>query len=231
MIDHISDMILEHLELWLDPEMRDGAENMAVDEWLMNQSRTQSLLRIYRWQGNWGTLGYFGNITAAQASIPELRWVRRWTGGGTVDHRADWTYSLFIPDQEKLAKTRGTASYAWIHQKLHETLHREGLESIMCQGELETGNAMCFDNPVDRDLVAADGTKLAGAGQRRSKMGLLHQGSVAVGGDLVQSTMRGRLLAELMAKHVHEVELFSPHDEITYLCRERYANPSWTQRR
>jgi lipoate-protein ligase A len=36
----------------------------------------------------------------------------------------------------------------------------------------------CFEKPVAWDLLGADGEKIAGAGQRRSRKGILHQGSV-----------------------------------------------------
>jgi lipoyl(octanoyl) transferase len=54
------------------------------------------VLRVYGWQGNWGSLGYFGKSPKRVAGFPEIDWVRRWTGGGTVDHRADWTYTARV---------------------------------------------------------------------------------------------------------------------------------------
>ena len=79
--------VFENLQLWLDPVARPGPEAMAVDEWLLGEVQVP-LLRIYRWQGEWGSLGYFGSLSEAQKNFPGLQWVRRWTGGGTVDHRA-----------------------------------------------------------------------------------------------------------------------------------------------
>ncbi len=39
----------------------------------------------------------------------------------------------------------------------------------------------CFQNPVQSDLLAADGGKIAGGAQRRNRHGLLHQGSIKAG--------------------------------------------------
>ena len=36
----------------------------------------------------------------------------------------------------------------------------------------------CFEKPVAWDLLGENGEKIAGAGQRRSRYGVLHQGSV-----------------------------------------------------
>ena len=38
--------------------------------------------------------------------------------------------------------------------------------------------SVCFNNPVAFDLADTQGVKIAGAGQRRTRHGLLHQGSL-----------------------------------------------------
>ena len=82
---------------------------MAVDEWLL-ETATLPVLRVYRWAGEWASIGYFGEVTAARAAFPGVNLVRRWTGGGMVDHRADWTYTIVAPHSEPLAGCRGAES-------------------------------------------------------------------------------------------------------------------------
>ena len=150
-----------------------------MDEWLLETAELP-VLRVYGWLGGWGSVGYFGNLTEAQASFPGVEWVRRWTGGGTVDHRADWTYTVVAPAGGALVGLRGAESYRMLHAALAEVLVAEGIDARLSSGAEETGAALCFENPVSHDLVGAGDRKLAGAGQRRTNRGLLHQGSVAL---------------------------------------------------
>jgi len=219
--------VFENLQLWLDPVARPGPEAMAVDEWLLGEVQVP-LLRIYRWHGEWGSLGYFGSLSEAQKNFPGLQWVRRWTGGGTVDHREDLTYTLVVPIFHPLARARGAESYRLIHEALAAALEMAGLSARLSNGAEETGAAACFENPVCHDLGTSGSRKLAGAGQRRTKNGLLHQGSVAIENAHVN-------FAPLFAAHLSEkweaVEISVPAECIGDLTRDRYLEPGWLTRR
>jgi lipoyl(octanoyl) transferase len=221
--------VIEKLALWIDPRKRPGPEAMAVDEWLLETARSP-VLRVYRWQGNWGSLGYFGKISEARAALAGLDWVRRWTGGGLVDHRADWTYTLVVPAGEKLCQLGGSVSYRLIHEALAKALEEEGIEIRMSSGDQQTGAALCFRNPVGHDLMDGAGRKLAGAGQRRTKSGLLHQGSLALPCADAAGQLRAGRLATALAKQWEQVDVMPPAEEIGRMTRVRYANPAWTER-
>ena len=203
---------------------------MAVDEWLL-ETAVAPVLRIYQWHGEWASLGYFGDLTQARNTLPGVSWVRRWTGGGVVDHRADWTYTVVAPHGEALAGWRGAESYRQIHEALVATLRDESCGVRLSTGEAQTGAAMCFDNPVSHDLVAGDGRKLAGAGQRRTRHGLLHQGSVALACAGAESRQRALSLATGLAEAWELRDFQAPLEHISRLVRERYANTAWTNRR
>lgn len=64
-------MIFREMELWFDPQARSGPEAMAVDEWLLETGQLP-MMRIYRWDGAWGSLGYFSNLEEAQGRF--LAW-------------------------------------------------------------------------------------------------------------------------------------------------------------
>jgi len=85
----------------------------------------------------------------------------------------------------------------------------------------------CFQSPVPGDIVA-NGRKLAGAAQRRSKWGLLHQGAIAV-----------KLSAQQLGKGFHQVLSveFQPYEMPTELlavaqrlASEKYATDAWNKR-
>lgn len=223
--------LFERLLLWVDPVQRAGPEAMAVDEWLLETAPTP-VLRAYRWAGAWASVGYFGEITSASAAFPGLNLVRRWTGGGIVDHRTDWTYTLVAPQGEPLAGWRGAESYRRIHETLAETLTTEGIAARFSTGDEETGVALCFENPVSHDLVGASGNKLAGAGQRRSRQGLLHQGSVAAGcHDEAKSRTRVEDFASRLSKTWELFPIQPDPGDLSRRIDARYASHEWTNRR
>ncbi|MFD0893642.1 hypothetical protein KBB96_07145 [Luteolibacter ambystomatis] len=221
--------VFQSLLCWCDDVERGGPENMAVDEWL-HETALQPVLRVYRWQPGWGSLGYFGALAEARNSFPELSWVRRWTGGGTVDHRVDWTYTLVVPTEEELATARGAESYRVIHAALAEVLPQEGWNVRLADGSLETGAASCFENPVCHDLVDEAGRKIAGAGQRRTRNGLLHQGSVSGGPDWADAVIRAERLSEVLSERW---DMFHPllSDGLLEMRVRHYADAKWTARR
>lgn len=222
--------IFKELLLWIDPVKRTGPEAMAVDEWLL-ETASRPVLRVYGWEGEWASLGYFGKIAEARVLFPDVGLVRRWTGGGMVDHRADWTYTVVAPQDEPLAAWRGAESYKRIHEALAETLATEGIAASLSSGGDETGAAMCFENPVGHDLLET-GRKLAGAGQRRSRAGLLHQGSVSRASvDGGASARRAEDFASRISRTWELFQRLPAATDIAGRVEARYSSGAWTERR
>ena len=224
-------VIFPRMMLWVDGVARSGPETMAVDEWLL-ETTVCPVLRVYKWKGDWASLGYFGKIEEARQRFPGLNLVRRWTGGGMVDHRCDWTYSLAVPKNENLAQLRGADSYLMIHEKLVKTIEYKhfGVEIVSRNQPMESN--VCFENPVIHDLVDSSGQKLAGAGQRRSRSGLLHQGSVA--GSCVdpsESQKRAEDFASELSDCWSEFTERPQPSEITMKMTARYDRLEWLNRR
>ena len=220
--------LFETLLFWRDSEPRSGPENMAVDQWLL-ESTPEPVLRVYRWAGDWLSLGYFGRLRDADAlrrESPGLQVVRRPTGGGLVDHRRDRTYTLAIPRTHPLATLRGAESYRAIHAALAEALRRSGTEVELVTATPEASSPECFVSPVQWDLVDRAGGKVAGAGQRRTRHGLLHQGSVQGAGEAVLGCF---------AEHLGEQRLPGgvalPTGEQLAERAEKFARPAWLERR
>lgn len=224
-------MVFQRLSLWLDPVKRPCPEAMAVDEWLL-ETAAHPVLRVYGWLGDWGSIGYFGRLDEARVSFHgAIDWVRRWTGGGAVDHRADWTYTVVSPFAEPLTRLKGAESYRLLHDALAEALRMESIDARLSTGSEETGATLCFENPVNHDLMDSQHRKLAGAGQRRTKHGLLHQGSVASSCDAAVSETRAKRLASLLSESWELVSLDPPREDLLERMAKRYAASSWTTRR
>lgn len=198
---------------------------MAVDEWLWQQMSTP-LLRIYRWRDKWISIGYFSQ---APDDLCDGEMVRRPTGGGIVDHRNDWTYTLLVPRGLELAEMPGAQSYQVIHRAMAKVLEAEGKLAQLAEIEAAGDAAHCFTHPVVHDLVDATGQKIAGAGQRRGRTGLLHQGSVAL--PAPDFAARGIALAEQLAHAHFPIEMTPCESEIEELCCRKYRHPDWNYKR
>lgn len=220
------------LQLWIDPQPRSGPQNMAVDEWLL-ATASQPLLRVYGWLGDWVSYGYSLDEAEARRHFPDpgLRYVRRWTGGGVVDHRHDWTYTVVIPSTEPLAARSAPQRYFDIHAAVAATLQAEGIPAALSSGATATGSEACFENPVTSDITAADGAKLGGAGQRRSRDGVLHQGSILTPCDLTAPAKRALALAKHLAADALPVDRDPDPAAIAASIESRYGNPAWVRGR
>jgi lipoyl(octanoyl) transferase len=170
-------MKLETLRFWHDVTPRCGALNMAIDEAVLELAE-EPWLRVYHWHEPTISIGYSQPLSL----IPESRrgWpvVRRWTGGGVVEHNGDWTYTLAVPSRFALSDQRAVETYRWIHEAMIAALSESGISGCSLQPESASdGMGVCFDEPARFDVVH-DGRKVAGAAQRRSRAGLLHQGTI-----------------------------------------------------
>lgn len=218
---------LRTVHLWLDPCPRTGYENMAADELLMR--RSEAWLRIYGWAKPSVSYGYFDTAGVAAALFPGegVQYIRRWTGGGIVDHRIGTTYTLTLPAQRE-AYPPASVLYRWIHGALATALRRSGVECSLLATDAPDGGRACWASPVESDIVTPGGQKLAGAGQRRYQGAVLHQGLIQ---QCEPAAGWPQLLAEGLAHEVVLVQAAEPwagfDAELARLCREKYLAPAW----
>lgn len=222
--------VFESIDFWRDETPRTGAENMAVDQLLMEQVGERPILRVYEWSEPTVTFGYFLPLSDARMSFPDhsLAYVRRWTGGGVVDHRIDLTYTLIVPRSHALATARGAESYRVIHQAVADTLNALGDQVRLTVVDEGDGAAACFANPVAYDLTDVSGAKVAGAGQRRTKYGLLHQGSVITGAGI--DPFASTLIEELSTQASSWAPAPALLQAAGLLASKRYATDEWNMR-
>ena len=190
--------LLHGLGLWSDLTAREGPAQMACDEALL-QDATHPVLRIFRWTRPWVSAGYFVPWAEAAAVRPDLPVCRRWTGGGVVVHEGDLTFSLVVPRGEPWACLRPAESYQQLHEALTGALRSLGVAAGLSD-EAEPAGRECFARPVRHDILSA-GKKIAGGAQRRTKAGLLHQGSIQVAslGAEAGQVIGGALAADIFA--------------------------------
>lgn len=164
------------LEVYRDDIPRSAAMNMALDEALL-ESAIFPTLRFYRWRGPALSFGYFGSYADVADQRSEREIVRRWTGGGVVPHGADLTYSVIIPASHPFFARSSLAIYSDLHDAIRTALNANGISATLANAISPKIGEECFANAVRADVIS-QGQKIAGAAHRRSRAGLLHQGSI-----------------------------------------------------
>lgn len=219
---------LPSLTLWKDTRPRCGEDNMAADELLL--SLPGSWLRIYHWSEPTVTYGVFDTRKEAQRIFPasDIRFVRRWTGGGIVDHRNDTPFTLSLSRENFPVPPLSAALYAWIHGELASVFRAIGIECHLLSSDAPDGGRACWASPVTSDITDEQGRKLAGGGQRRTPHGILHQGSIQ---GCTPAKDWDELFAARLSAHVHIISGTEPvpgfEEKIAVLSREKYASAQW----
>jgi lipoyl(octanoyl) transferase len=174
-------MALRLMNSWLllNSGKCEAAFNMALDEALLEaMPRLQTpVLRFYGWTEPAATFGYFQKYSDVERATPLRPLIRRPTGGGIVPHDADWTYSAVFPPGHEWHSLKAEESYRRIHDWLRLAFAELNVETELapCCKKFQPGQ--CFVGHEKFDLLW-HGKKIAGAAQRRNKLGLLIQGSV-----------------------------------------------------
>ncbi len=223
-----------------DLKPRSAAMNMAIDQALLESAQVSSV-RFYRWFSPAVSFGYSGKFADVSSYRTQRDLVRRWTGGGIVFHGQDLTYSIVIPVTDPVFNESAVSIYEKIHLALRNALVASGRGAVvtgvgdpgrgaaMEAGVTDPGyNGHCFSNPAHADVLV-NGRKIAGAAQRRTRRGLLQQGSIQ-GIDLSED-FRARFTREL-SRNCAERRI---DDETLNRAREiavwKYGTGEWLRRR
>jgi lipoate-protein ligase A len=237
------------LTIYHDESPHSAAMNMAIDEALL-ETAVVPTIRFYRWRSPALSFGYFGKFSDVAIYVAGRDLVRRWTGGGIVFHGDDLTYSIVIPSSDPVFDESSIGIYEKIHRALCAALaagdqdaelaslealceRRKSRKGYLQIAQRRTGDRRslgynCFANPVRADVMM-DGRKIAGAAQRRTRRGLLQQGSIqgfAMKTDLAQRFAQG------LSANCSEFEV---NEKISRRAREfaqqKYGTESWQRRR
>ena len=222
------------LTIYHDESPHSAAMNMAIDEALL-ETAVVPTIRFYRWRSLGLSFGYFGKFSDVAIYAAERDLVRRWTGGGIVFHGDDLTYSIVIPASDPVFDESSIAIYEKIHRALCSALagHTQGAELVRVTNQVRTGDRGsydndCFANPVRADVMM-DGRKIAGAAQRRTRRGLLQQGSIQ---GFARKTDLAQKFAQALSANCSE---FEANEEIFRRAQEfaqqKYGTESWLRKR
>jgi lipoate-protein ligase A len=227
------------LAIYHDEIPHSAAMNMAIDEALL-ETAVVPTIRFYRWRSPALSFGYFGKFSDVAIYAAERDLVRRWTGGGIVFHGDDLTYSIVIPASDSVFDESSIAIYEKIHRGLCGALAKTEQRAVVAGDDDPGGfsaatrtavNASgynCFANPVRADVMM-DGRKIAGAAQRRTRRGLLQQGSIQ---GITMKTDLAQKFPQALSANCSE---FKVNEEIYRRARElvqqKYGTESWLRKR
>lgn len=219
-----SDMKFEKLRFIQENEPKTAAENMAVDEVLLCTADCP-VFRCYGWIRPSVSFGYFTPWKAVISQYAGRDLVRRWTGGGIVEHGEDFTYSLVFPAERGLPGTGEL--YRSIHLVIENLLRTNGRAVEMALIPDSVRSDACFEKAVEFDLKL-QGEKIAGAAIRRNRKGLLLQGSIQ---RLKVPEYFGAMLVSALGERV---EIYTLSDVLmekaVRMAKEKYGAAEWNRR-
>lgn len=163
-----------------------AAMNMAVDEAILiaQKEKSNPTLRFYDWTTPAFSFGYFQDITAevdVKACHSEgIELVKRMTGGGTVVHGWDVTYTLILP--RHTGEMGVSETYQQIGRSLVKAFEKLNIPAECYTAETDSVQAsenICLTNPAENDVMC-NGKKLAGVSVRRNRNGIMFQGYISL---------------------------------------------------
>jgi lipoate-protein ligase A len=223
--------------LLLDSGPGQPAQNMALDEALLEASPRlgRPMLRFYGWTDPAATFGFSQKYAEIEKLTPLRPLIRRPTGGGLVPHDADWTYSLIIPPAHPWYDLAAVASYRRTHEWLQAAWTRLNIATTLAPAARRVAPGQCFMGAEQFDLLWQD-QKIAGAAQRRTRTGLLVQGSLQPRPDRTVRTEWQQAMCAVGGERFGINWLsFTPdlslQEQAGQLARGKYSQPAYNQRR
>ena len=165
---------------------------MLLDAELLDtlDQHTLPILHFYDWEGDCATYGHFVNprdfLNLEEVDRRGLQLAKRPTGGGIVFHIWDLAFSILIPSNHDYFSENTLDNYAFVNNAVLSavTTFLAGRPKLELIGEdakaLDPScTRFCMAQPTKYDVVL-QGRKIAGAAQRKTKKGFLHQGTIAL---------------------------------------------------
>ena len=219
-------MTWESLRFFVDREPHSAAVNMAIDEALLFvEANREPILRCYRWRAPSVSFGYFTRWESVVGRYRQWDSVRRWTGGGIVEHAGDFTYSLILSAGNPLPTNREL--YRVVHTSIAEALRTRGYDVALTQTEDTLASDACFQRAVEFDVRLAQ-LNVAGAAIRRHRRGVLLQGSIQ--GMKLSPGFEADFAVRLSDRVAPLVLKPSVTEAAERLAREKYGSLDWNQR-
>src|SRR5262245_31214589 len=180
--------------LIVDRDARTGAENMALDEAIMEAvaaGDSPPTLRFYQWAPPCLSLGKrqpLDGVDLAACRADGVDVVRRATGGWAILHTDELTYSVALRPDDPRVSGAILDTYRTLSQGLIAGLRLMGADAEMSPvipGGAQNTSAACFEAPSAYEITI-EGRKLIGSAQTRPAGKVLQHGSLPLYGDITR---------------------------------------------
>jgi lipoate-protein ligase A len=118
--------------------------------------------------------------------------------------------------------------YGAVHEAMRQALAVNRIEATLAERAAPKLSDNCFANPVRADVLIGD-HKIAGAAHRRSRFGLLHQGSIQRP-DLPEQ-FRDDFARRLCARFERTAPPPASLERAHRIASEKYGTSAWLKRR
>jgi lipoate-protein ligase A len=176
----------------IDTGCQNAEENMRFDTELLESADAlfHPILHFYEWSGDSVTYGYFTDpskfLNLDKARRFSLQLARRPTGGGIVFHSWDMAFSILVPAACREFSLNTLENYAFVNNAVLAAV-KEFLDHQMplslTPEDLTSWDPncshFCMAKPTKYDVMW-ERRKIAGAAQRKTRKGFLHQGTIAL---------------------------------------------------
>lgn len=176
----------------LDTGRQNAEENMRLDAQLLEKadSFSKPVLHLYEWEGDSATYGYFTDpaklLDLDQVKKHSLNLARRPTGGGIIFHIWDMAFSVVVPAHCPEFSINTLDNYAFVNNAVLAAIKEFlGGKPPLSLTPIDFSSwdpdcaHFCMAKPTKYDVMW-EGKKIAGAAQRKTKKGFLHQGTIAL---------------------------------------------------
>jgi len=177
----------------IDTGRNSADANMRFDADLLERAGEFAgpVLHLYEWETPSATFGHFIDpsqfLNLDRAGKKGLHLARRPTGGGILFHIWDMAFSVLVPAHVPEFSLNTLENYAFVNQAvLHAVRDFLNIPLTPLSLTIEDGPSLdascsrfCMAKPTKYDVLL-QGKKVAGAAQRKTKKGFLHQGSISL---------------------------------------------------
>lgn len=192
-----------------------AVNNMQLDEKLLQEldQSKEPILHLYGWKSPSITYGYFirpekmFHLDKVQKYSFDL--ARRSTGGGVVFHCWDFAFSFLLPSTDQRFSMNTLENYRFVNRVV-----LQAVQSCIQEKDLTLTpedfplthlpmKHFCMARPTKYDVLL-HGRKVAGAAQRKTKKGYLHQGTISLtmpDEKIVKEILLDRQIYEAMVQH------------------------------
>jgi lipoate---protein ligase len=200
----------------IDTGVQSAEENMRFDAELLEgaEAFSRPVLHLYGWAGESATYGYFTDpsrfLDLEAVGKVSLNLARRPTGGGIVFHLWDMAFSVLVPAHCSGFSMNTLENYGFVNRAVLGAVKEflRGPSLSMTSHDFSPLDSscshFCMAKPTKYDVMW-EGKKVAGAAQRKTRKGFLHQGTIALVmpqvSYLEQILLPGTKVSEAMSLH------------------------------